>query len=55
VAKTKPKAAVTCSNCGAEIEFVKEPRLPEGFSLVCPKCKRRKIYALADIYILKGA
>ena len=55
MAETKPNAAVTCSNCGAEIEFVKEPRLPEGFSLVCPKCKRRKIYALADIYILKGA
>jgi DNA-directed RNA polymerase subunit RPC12/RpoP len=47
MAETKPNAAVTCSNCGAEIKFVKEPNLPEGFSLACPKCKRRKIYALA--------
>jgi hypothetical protein len=43
-------AAVSCSYCGAEIRFFKEPKLPEGFSLACPKCARRKIYALVDIH-----
>lgn len=51
--ENRPNAAVTCSHCGAEIRFFKEPKLPEGFSLVCPGCSRRKIYALADIYIPK--
>ena len=50
----KPNAAVTGFHCGAQIEFVKEPKLPDGFSLACSRCGRRKIYQLADIYIPKG-
>ena len=50
----KPNAAVNCLHCGAQIKFVKEPKLPEGFSLSCPRCGRRKIYQLANIYIPKG-
>jgi hypothetical protein len=47
----RPNAAVACSHCGSEIRFFKEPGLPDGFSLACTQCGRRKIYALADIYI----
>lgn len=47
----KPNATVTCSHCGTEIWFVKEPNLPNGFSLVCSKCVRRKIYRLEDVHI----
>jgi hypothetical protein len=50
----KPNAAVTGFHCGAQIEFVKEPKLPDGFSLACSRCGHRKIYQLADIYIPKG-
>ena len=53
--ESRPNAAVTCSHCGAEIRFFKEPKLPEGFSLACPTCSRRKVYALAEIYIPKGS
>ena len=51
----KPNAAVTCLHCGTEIWFVKEPDLPEGFSLLCAKCGRRKIYSLAEVHIPKGS
>jgi hypothetical protein len=53
--ENRPNAAVTCPQCGAEIRFFKEPKLREGFSLACPRCARRKIYALADIHIPKDS
>jgi DNA-directed RNA polymerase subunit RPC12/RpoP len=51
--ETKPNAAVTCSQCGAEIRFFKDPKIPEEFSLACPSCARRKIYVRLDIHIPK--
>jgi len=51
--ENKSNAAVTCPHCGVEIPFFKKPKLPEGFSLACPVCARRKIYALGDIHIPK--
>jgi hypothetical protein len=53
--ENKPNAAVTCSHCGVEILFFKKPKLPEGFSLICARCGRRKIYALGDVRIPKGS
>ena len=51
--ENKPNAAVTCSQCGAEIRFFKDPKIPEEFSLACPRCARRKIYVRLDIHIPK--
>jgi predicted Zn finger-like uncharacterized protein len=48
-----PASAVTCPNCGTVIPLEKQDRLPDQFSVPCPKCGSRKIFSRSDIHDAK--
>jgi DNA-directed RNA polymerase subunit RPC12/RpoP len=46
--------AVTCKNCQTEILINVEPRrLPQDFSVQCPKCRARKMFIGTDVHAAK--
>jgi hypothetical protein len=48
-----PTLAVTCKKCQAEI-LVKGGRdLPDSFSVECPQCRARKLFARDDLHLAK--
>ncbi len=51
--KRMPASAVTCPNCGTVIPLEKQDRLPDQFSVPCPKCGSRKIFSRSDIHDAK--
>jgi predicted RNA-binding Zn-ribbon protein involved in translation (DUF1610 family) len=49
----KADTCVNCPTCSSEIPLPIVRRLPEKFSVLCPRCGGRKIYLAAEVRDLK--
>jgi DNA-directed RNA polymerase subunit RPC12/RpoP len=45
----KADSSVRCPICSFDIAILGGLRLPQEFSLLCPKCGWRRVYHLADL------
>jgi hypothetical protein len=46
----KTGTCVKCPTCSFEIPLLSTKSLPREFSVLCPKCRGRKLYQVAEVH-----